>query len=401
MSIDRARLRHAELVVILAVLSVIAPLAIDMYLPALPSIARSFSVTDSEAQFTLSTYFLGFAIGQAFYGPISDRFGRKAPLYFGMTLYAAASLGCAFAPSINALAGLRFLQSLGGCVGAVIARAMVRDLFTGQDAIRVFSRVLLVFGLGPILAPLIGGYILLWFGWQAIFLLLTAIGALSLILIFFRLPETRNPEHVRPLSLFSVVVGYWRLLGHRGFVGHALTGGTMMAGTFAYIAGSPFVVIDLFGLPSEHFGWVFGVNALGFIIASQINVRVQRRYSPERVLFGALLFQFVAVTVLVLDGWTRWGGLFGVLVPLFFWISTMGFVIPNTTALAMAPFAANAGAASALLGTLQFVLAAGSSALVAAAADGSARPMTGFMALFSIAALAINRFVVKRVPAPK
>jgi DHA1 family bicyclomycin/chloramphenicol resistance-like MFS transporter len=394
--LDHARRRHAELVVILAVLSLIAPLAIDMYLPALPFIAAGLSATDAEAQLTLPTYFAGFAIGQAFYGPIADRFGRKPPLYFGMAIYILASLGCALAPDVDTLIGLRFLQAAGGCAGTVVARAMVRDLFTGADAVRVYSRVLLVFGVGPILAPMVGSGVLVWFGWREIFFLLTAIGVLSLVLIIIRLPETRNPAHVKPLRLDSIIVGYWRLFTHRNFVGYALTGGTMMAGTFAYIAALPFVIVNVYGHPSSYFSWVFGINAVGFIVASQINVRVQRHYSPERVLLFALLLQMAAAVIFVLDVFAGWGGLFGILVPLFFWIATMGFVIPNTTALAMGPFAANAGAASAMLGVLQFVLAAVSSGLVAAAADGTARPMVGCMALFSLVALLINRFVVKR-----
>jgi DHA1 family bicyclomycin/chloramphenicol resistance-like MFS transporter len=395
-TVEHARLRHAELVIILAVLSLIAPLAIDMYLPALPFIAAGLSATDAQAQLTLPTYFAGFAIGQAFYGPIADRFGRKPPLYFGMAIYIAASLGCALAPDVHTLIALRFLQAAGGCAGTVVARAMVRDLFTGADAIRVYSRVLLVFGVGPILAPMIGSGVLIWFGWREIFFLLTAIGVLSLVLIVIRLPETRNPAHVKPLRLDSIVVNYWRLFTHRNFVGYALTGGTMMAGTFAYIAGLPFVIVNIYGHPSSYFSWVFGINAVGFILASQINVRVQRHYSPERVLFMALLLQMAAAAVFVIDVLAGWGGLFGILVPLFFWIATMGFVIPNTTALAMGPFAANAGSASAMLGVLQFVLAAVSSGLVAAAADGTARPMVACMALFSLAALLINRLVVKR-----
>jgi DHA1 family bicyclomycin/chloramphenicol resistance-like MFS transporter len=386
-----ARRRHAELVVILATLSVIAPLGIDMYLPALPSMAKSFSATDSDAQFTLSTYFLGFSIGQAFYGPIADRFGRIPPLYFGMGLYSIASLGCIFAPSLDVLAELRFLQALGGCAGSVIARAMVRDLFTGADAIRVFSRVLLVFGLGPILAPFIGGQMLAFFDWHGIFAVLTVAGIGALLVIFFRLEETRDPKHVRPLRIGSVVVGYWRLLIHRTFIGYVLCGATMMAGTFAYIAGSPFVIEDLYGLSAQTFPWVFGINALGFILASQVNVRAQRRYSADRVLFAALVFQAAAAVVLLADGWTGWGGLWGILVPLFFWVSTMGFVIPNTTMLAMMPFAANAGAASALLGTIQFVLAAASSALVGWLADGSAHPMVSVMALCSALSLSIQQ----------
>jgi MFS transporter, DHA1 family, multidrug resistance protein len=387
----RAGWRHAELVVILATLSVITPLGIDMYLPALPSMAKFFGTTDSDAQFTLSTYFLGFAIGQAFYGPIADRFGRIPPLYFGMGLYCLASIGCVFAPSLDALAGFRFLQALGGCAGTVIARAMVRDLFTGAAAIRVFSSVLLVFGLGPILAPFIGGYMLYFFDWHGIFVVLTLAGIMALIVIFFRLEESRDPKHVRPLRIDSVVIGYWRLLTHRIFIGYVLCGATMMAGVFAYIAGSAFVIEDLYGLSAQVFPWVFGVNALGFILASQVNVRAQRRYSADRVLFAALVFQFSAAVVLLIDGWTGWGGLWGILVPLFFWVATMGFVNPNTTVLAMAPFAANAGAASALLGVVQFVLAAASSALVGWLEDGTAHPMVSVMALCSLLSLSIQR----------
>jgi DHA1 family bicyclomycin/chloramphenicol resistance-like MFS transporter len=394
---QKARLRHAELVLILAVLSLIAPLAIDMYLPALPFIAASLGATDAQAQLTLPTYFAGFAIGQAFYGPIADRFGRKPPLYFGLAIYICASVGCALAPDIHTLIALRFLQAAGGCAGTVVARAMVRDLFTGADAIRVYSRVLLVFGVGPILAPMIGSGVLVWFGWREIFWLLTAIGVLSLILIFVRMPESLNPQHIRPLRLTSIIVNYWRLFTHRNFVGYALTGGFMMAGTFAYIAALPFVIVNIYGHPSSYFSWVFGINAVGFILASQVNVRAQRKHSPERVLLVALLLQMVAAAVFVIDVIAGWGGLFGILVPLFVWIATMGFVIPNTTGLAMSPFAANAGAASAMLGVLQFVLAAASSGLVAAGADGTALPMVGCMALFSLIALLINRCVVKRV----
>jgi DHA1 family bicyclomycin/chloramphenicol resistance-like MFS transporter len=393
-----SRARHVELVVILASLSIIGSLSIDMYLPALPTIAADFGVRGSDAQFTLSTFFLGFAIGQAFYGPLSDRFGRKPPLYVSLALYTVASLGCALAPSIEGLAGLRFLQALGGCAGAVISRAIVRDLFTGGDAIRVFSRIMLVFGLGPILAPTIGGYLLLWWGWRAIFFLLTGAGAAILLLIVLRLPETHDRSQARSLHLGSVLTAYWRILAHRTFLGHALCGSMMMAGIFAYVAGSPFVFIELFQVPSEHFGWFFGGNAVGFILASQINVRLQRNHPAEHVLLAALLFQAFWGIVLAFAGFTGLGGLWGVAVPLFFCVASLGFISPNTTALAMAPFGSAAGSASALMGTVQFVLAAGASALIGVLADGTARPMTGVIALCTLLALAVNRFIA---PKPK
>jgi DHA1 family bicyclomycin/chloramphenicol resistance-like MFS transporter len=391
-----SRGRHAELVVILAALSVIGSLSIDMYLPALPTIAEDFGVPGSEAQFTLSTFFLGFAIGQAFYGPLSDRFGRKPPLYVSLAIYTLASLGCAVAPSIGGLAALRLLQAIGGCSGAVISRAIVRDLFTGPDAIRVFSRIMLVFGLGPILAPTIGGYLLLWWGWRAIFFLLTGAGALILLLMVLRLPETHDRSQARSLHLGTVLNGYWRILIHRTFLGHALCGSMMMSGIFAYVAGSPFVLIELFHVPSQHFGWFFGGNAVGFILASQINIRLQRRHSAERVLLAALLFQAFWGIVLAIAGFTGIGGLWGVAVPLFFCVASLGLISPNTTALAMAPFGATAGSASALMGTVQFILAAGASALVGLLADGTARPMTGVICLATLLALATNRFIAPR-----
>ncbi len=255
--------QHLGLIAILAGLMAFAPMSIDMYLPALPELTRVFATDTAHVQNTVASFFLGFAIGQAFYGPITDRFGRKKPLFVTLTLFTLVSLGCVFAPDINSFILLRFLQAIAACAGAVIGRAVVRDVFESHEAVKVLGSLTLIFGLAPILAPMIGGYLLLWFGWQAIFLALTLFGAVSLICVIFYLPETHQPEHARPLNLGSIIATYGHLLGERRYLGYALCGGLASAGMFAYITGSPYVFMQLFGVAPQHYGWFFGSNAAG------------------------------------------------------------------------------------------------------------------------------------------
>lgn len=388
------RSSHLELVVILGALTAFAPLAIDMYLPALPTLERAFAASTAEVQRTLATFFLGFALGQAFYGPVADRFGRKPPLYVGLVLFALASIACALAQSVEALTALRFLQAIGACSGAVMARAMVRDLFEPRETARIYSALMLVMGVAPILAPLIGGYLLLWFGWEAIFWLLAALAAVSVAAVAFRLPETHDRSTAHSLSLGSVLSRYAGLLTDRHFMGYALSGGMNAAGMFAYIAGSPFVFIELYQVAPEHYGWIFGTNAAGLILASQINGRIVHRFGADRILRLGNLLQTIAALVLVLTAATGLGGLLGIAVPLFIYVGCVGLVSPNAIALAMASQGAQAGSASALLGTLQFSIAAIAATAVGAIHRQSALPMAIIIAICGALGLILHRRLV-------
>jgi DHA1 family bicyclomycin/chloramphenicol resistance-like MFS transporter len=376
-----------RLTIILGTLSAFGPLSIDMYLPGLPAIGREFGVETAAAQQSLSAFFIGLALGQAFYGPIADRVGRRMPLLFGCILYTIASLGCVFAPTIGSLIGLRFAQALGGCAGMVIARSVVRDLFDARESARIYSFLMLVMGLAPITAPLIGGQLLIFFGWRAIFVVLAAFGLLCVALVLFGLPETLPPERRSTAGLGHALAAYGSLIRDRQFVGFALAGGFISAGMFVYIAGSPFVLIELYGVAPEHYGWIFGANALGLIAASQLNRRLLQRYNGETIMRAAIGTIVISGVVLVAVAVTGLGGLAGLLPPLFVCIAGYGLVAPNATAAAMAPYGAMAGSASALLGTLQFSVGAMAGILVGVLHNGTALPMAGMIAACAIAAL--------------
>ena len=389
--------KRTELIVVLGALTAFAPLSIDMYLPALPTLQKVFTTDAAGVQLTLAVFFLGFALGQTFFGPILDRFGRKPPLYISLTIYILASAGCALAPSIEALAALRFVQAVGACAGAVSSRAMVRDLFDPKESARVFSALMLVMGVAPILAPLIGGYVMATLGWRAIFWTLAGLGVLCLAGMALRLPETHHESARRPLHLGAILRGYAGLLVHRTYLCYALTGGFAMAGMFAYIAGSPFVFIELHGIKPQDYGWFFGANALGFVIVAQVNARLVRRFEMGRILRVANLVQTLFGLVLAALALSGMGGLFGLAGLLFGYIACIGLILPNASALAMAPHGERAGSASALLGTLQFALAATAAMAVGEIHDASALPMAGIIAICgSLGALA-SRLVKKSV----
>ena len=386
--------RHTELIILLGALTAFAPVSIDMYLPALPTIGIAFSAVPGRVQLSLASFFMGLATGQAFYGPISDRFGRKPPLYAGLALFAAASAGCALSTSIGMLIVLRFFQALGACSGQVVARAVVRDLFEAKESARVFSLLLLVMGVSPILAPLAGGQIVSWFDWRFVFWLITAFAILGLAGVFLRVPETHRLENKRSLQLRKVLGVYAELLTDRTFVGYAVTGGLAMAGLYAYIVAAPFVFIQLFGVPANRFGLFFGINAMGLIAASQINVRLIRRYATDAIIRKVLLVE-VAAGFLLFAG-TALGviGLAGTAVLLFVYVASVGCLFPNTTALAMASHGNKAGSASALVGTLQFTLAAITASTVGALNNGTALPMAAATA--ACGALAFASYQVMR-----
>jgi DHA1 family bicyclomycin/chloramphenicol resistance-like MFS transporter len=384
---------YYRLALILGALTAVGPLAIDMYLPALPTIAREFGAAASLVQRSLAAYFIGIAIGQAFYGPLSDRFGRKPMLYLGLALFMISSIGCAVAQNINALIAFRFLQALGGCAPIVIPRAVVRDHFDQSGSVRMLSVLMLVMGLAPILAPLIGGQLLVHFGWRAVFWLLTAYAATWLAVVALFLPESLPPARRLRQPITEVLAVYWALARDRKFMGHALSGALIFSGLLAYISGSPFVFIELFNVPPERYGLYFGINACGIIAASQTNRWLVGRVETHRIVRIVLVVAMTAGLFLVVDAYSGFGGFAGILVPLFCYIACHGFVLPNTTALAMASHGRVAGSASALLGTFQFVGGALAGSLIGAFANGTAVPMAAVVAGCGATAFLANRFV--------
>jgi DHA1 family bicyclomycin/chloramphenicol resistance-like MFS transporter len=372
--------RYYRLALILGALTAIGPLAIDMYLPSLPTIARELGATAAAVQASLAAYYIGIAIGQALYGPLSDRVGRKPALYLGLGIFCVASLGCANATGVRMLVAFRFLQALGGCAPIVVPRAVVRDYFDQHGSVRMLSMLMLVMGLAPILAPLIGGQLLVNFGWRSVFWLLATYAITWLTLVWIFLPESLPRERRRRQPIGVVLATYAQLARDRAYMGYALSGALIFAGLLAYIAGSPFVFIEIFHVPPERFGLFFGTNALGIIAGSQVNRWLAGRMATRRIVRIMLTVAMTSGLVLLFDAWSGFGGFAGILVPLFCFISSHGFVLPNTTALAMAPHGNRAGSASALLGTLQFVLGSAAGSLVGAFANGTAVPLAAVVA---------------------
>ena len=383
--------RLGKLTFMLGSLTALGPLSIDMYLPSFQAIARDLTASPAQVQLTLAVFFVALGIGQAFYGPLSDRFGRRRPLCFGLALYVLASAGCALARSIEALVAWRFAQALGGCAGMVIARAVVRDRFDEREAARFFSLLILVTGLAPILAPSIGGQILVFFSWRAIFWTLASFALVGLITATFVLPESLPPERRTEGGVATALRVYSRLLRDRAFMRYALSGALVISGMFAYIFGSPFVFMQIYGVRPERFGWIFGAIALGLISASQLNRVVLARVAGARILSHALVVTAAAGMILLVMAWTGVGGLAGLLVPLFVYIASLGFVLPNVIATALGPQGRNAGTASALLGTLQFGAGATVGALLGVLGDGTAVPMAGLIAACGLSALLVHR----------
>lgn len=385
--------------ILLGMLTAIGPLSIDMYLPSFPAIVAALNTDAGGVQRTLSTFFIGLALGQLIYGPLSDRFGRKPPLYVGLALYALAALGCALAATAPSLQFWRFIQALGGCAGMVIARAVISDRCDAAGSARALSLIMLVMGLAPILAPFIGGLILQWLGWRAIFGLLAAFGIVSLIAIHFGMTETLDRHSAAPLRGRHIARNYAELLRDRQFISYTLCGGLTQAGMFTYIAGSPFVLIELYGIPAEHYGWVFGANAFGLIAAAQINGRLVGRIAPATLLARALWAPVVfgsLMAALALSGHT---GLAILLPCLFGFVASLGFISPNSTAMAMQHQRARAGAASALMGTLQLSLAALASIAISAWHADNELPLTVIMAGCGIGAWLLYYGVARHVRA--
>ncbi len=370
-----ARANRLGLVVLLGALTAFGPLGIDMYLPAFPQIADALGAPIGAVQLTLPVFLAGMAAGQILYGPLSDRFGRRAPLIAGCLAFAAASAACALAGSAGALIVSRFLMGLGGAVGLVVARAVVRDLYDESESARVYSLMMLVMGLAPVLAPALGGLLLLAFRWESIFWVQAAFGVGCAVAVAAALPETLAAHHRARAHPGFIARRFAFLLGQRAFVGFALTTACCSGILFAYISGSPFVFIELFGVSPQLFGVFFGANAVGLFSAAQLNHWLLRRWSPRRILGAAFAVNATAALLLAAATAGGIGGFalfFGLL---FVCVATLGLLLPNAVAAAMQPFPEMAGSASALLGMLQYALGATTGALVGFLHDGTALPM--------------------------
>jgi DHA1 family bicyclomycin/chloramphenicol resistance-like MFS transporter len=387
---------RAGLVLVLGALTAFGPVSVDLYLPAFPTIARALDTDAGAVQLSLATYMIGLAVGQVLYGRLSDIYGRRRPMVAGISLYVAASVACAAAPSVETLVGLRLLQGLGGCAGIVIARAIVRDLFEGVEAARFFARLTLVFGVAPVVAPILGAQILTIAGWRAIFGVLAAYGVACLASVAW-LPETLPAERRRAGGVADALVSYGMVLRNRAFLAYSVSGSLGGAAMMAYLVSSPAVVIDQFGRSAQLFGLVFAANALGFIVVSQLMGRRVVRVGGARVLRAGLLAQALSGGVLLALAVAGVGGLAALLVPMLAVVSSVGAILPPSAALAMTPFPHAAGAASAVYGTLQTGLAAAAAAVVSAV---SAEPATAMGVVLVGASVLASSVLLLGAPRP-
>lgn len=383
---------------ILGLLSAIGPFSIDMYLPGFPTIANDLGTDVSQVSLTLSSFFIGISIGQLLYGPLLDKYGRKKPLYYGLSLYVLASLGCMFATTINMLIALRFLQALGGCVGMVASRAIVRDLFSVEENAKIFSLLMLVIGVSPIIAPTLGGYVSSHLGWRYIFLILTLIGTIIILMVVFLLPESSKPDPQYSLKPRAILKRFGVVFMEAQFVTYSLTGALTAAGLYAYISGSPHVFMEIFGASDKAYGWIFAIIAGGLIVATQLNTQLLRFSTSEKIIPRAIVFQLIAGVLLVAGFAFNWWGLYSSVVLCCIFLACQGFTFPNASALALAPFSKNAGSASALMGCVQMAVGTFTSAMVSVFHNETAMPMGLTMALCSagaIIALLLGRRMIK------
>ncbi len=380
----------------LGVLMSFGPMGTDMYLPGMPAIGSDMHATQEQVQWTLSAFFLGFGVGQLLWGALGDRFGRRGPVATGILLYAVGCVGCSMTGDIGHLAVWRFVQALGACAGPVLVRAMIRDVFERDRAASALSMMMLVMGAAPIIAPLIGGQILVWANWRWIFGAQAVFGAVALLALM-TLPETLPRGTRTSLRPMVLVESYRKLLTNRAYLGYALGSSFIYAGMFAFISGSPFVYIDLFGVLPENYGYLFGINIVGMIILNTINSRIVLRFGSDRILRAGTALSAASGVLLTLVALEGWGGLWGLVGCLFLFMALTGLTNANAMAGAMQSFPQMAGTASALAGMLQFTSGAVSGWAVGLLANGTAVPMALVIGVSALVGLSLNLTLVRRV----
>jgi DHA1 family bicyclomycin/chloramphenicol resistance-like MFS transporter len=386
------------IILILGSLSTISPFAIDMYLPAFPGIAGTLHTSTARVSLSISSYFAGLAVGQVFYGPLLDRFGRRRPLFVGLILFMAASLLCLPARTVEWLVSMRFVQALGGCAAQVASMAMVRDFFPVKETARIISLLILILGVSPLLAPTFGSYVSIHWGWQWVFIILTAVVFINLIVCFFFLPEGHQPDKSVSLRPGPIMRGFAEILAQPQFVTYALSGAFAFSGLLVYVAGSPVIFMDVFHVNAKTFGMIFAGLAVGFIGSNQINVLLLKKFTSEQIFRGALWVE-CPVSLLFLVGIVNgWFGLGVTLVLLFIILSSLGLAYPNAAALALVPFDHNIGSASAMLGFLQIGVSGLASAAIGVLDSHQLLPIVLILAGTSWIGLGILAIGKRRIP---
>ena len=386
------RKQNFILVMILGALCTISPFSIDMYLPGFPAIAENLGTGISQIQLSLTSYLVGIAIGQLFYGPLLDRFGRRKPLYVGLVLYILTSIGCAVVNSVDQLIVARFFQAIGGCVGMVAAQALVRDIFPVNKTAQMLSLLTLVIAISPMIAPTVGGYVTAHFGWKVVFLVLAGIAALILVAVSLILPRGARPDRSISLKPSSVTKNYIQVLKNKKFFTYMTVGGIAGAAPFAYIAGSSDVFMNMYGLSETVYGWIFAFLATAMIGSTQLNHILLRKFSSEQIIRVSLGYQAIIGLVMILGVWFGWFGVFGLVMLMFVFLTGHGLNSPNTAALSLEPFSRNAGSAAAMMGSARMAMGGIVSAIVSVAHTGTALPMVAMMAGCAVIGMALLKW---------
>ncbi|MGR9460662.1 multidrug effflux MFS transporter (plasmid) [Rhizobium leguminosarum] len=384
-----------RIALILGLLSAIGPFAIDMYLPALPSIGQDLHADNNVTQLTLLAFFISFALAQLVYGPLSDMWGRKLPLYLGIGLFAVASIGCALATDIETLIAFRFVQGIGGAAGMVIPRAIVRDMHTGVQAARLMSLLMLVFSISPILAPLTGSAVIEFYGWRGVFWVVTIAAFIGLVLLATQLEETRSANERSGSGLSSAMAAYRLLLTDRNFLTLTFIGGLGISSFLVYLANSPFVLIQHYGLTPTQYSFAFSINAVSFFAVSQATGWLGERFGLVRVMRIAVSAYALAMVVMVVMA-SGFNQLPVLATFLFIGYGFLGLVIPTSAVLALEDHGEIAGTASSLMGTLHFVIAAVAMVISSVFFDGTAVPMAAGIALCAFSAFALTQATIGR-----
>jgi DHA1 family bicyclomycin/chloramphenicol resistance-like MFS transporter len=387
--VEQQKTNHKLVIVILGALMTVSPFSIDMYLPAFSNIASDFGSTTAKVSLSLASYFVGVAIGQMIYGPLLDRYGRKTPLYYGLFVFIASSIGCALSQSVELLVAFRFVQALGASVALVAAMAMVRDFFPVEESARIFSLLILILGVSPLLAPTAGSFIVDAFGWRWVFYTLCIIVLLLMAAVFFFLPEKYKADPTVSLKAGPMLATFWEILKNRQFITYTLAGAFAFANLFIYLAGSPAIFMEKYGLSPKMYSAIFALLSVGFIGSNQVNILLLKKYKSEEIFRVAMICLVLINLVFLLGAYNNWFGVASTIVMFFLSLSCLGLIYPNSSALALSPFSRNIGSASALIGSLQIGVAGLISVGVGLFKQIDILPVAAMMAIVSFVALLV------------